>query len=447
MAVKPLWISPPQFVDANGDPYSGALLFFYAAGSSTKQNVYTDSTGNTACSNPITLNSSGYPEVSGTITAPWGTVGQTYKVGLAATGESDPPASFIWTTDNLSPINDTSVTIDQWVASGLTPTYVSGTQFTLAGDQTSAFTVGRRLKTTNTGGTIYSTVTVSAYGALTTVTVVNDSGVLDSGLSAVSYGLLTPNNPSFPVLKDSDFRISGSADQTKKVAFEVDGLTTATTRTLTVQDSSDTLVGRATTDTLTNKTLTSPVINTGVSGTAIADASAMAAMTSSTLIVTPAANKIILGTEQASTSGTSIDFTSIPAGVRRVTIMFSGVSTNGTSPVIIQIGDSGGVEASGYLGSAGKVSTPAAANYTAGFGVSDAATAADVLHGTYVLNLEDATGFTWVGVGIMSRSDTGQVYLGSGSKSLSAELDRVRITTAGGTDTFDAGAINISYDR
>ncbi len=197
MAVKPLWNSPPQFVDANGDPYSGALLFFYVAGSSTKQDTFTNSGGGTPCDNPITLNSSGYPAVSGTIVAPWGTVGQTYKIGLAAPGSSDPPNSFIWTEDNVGPINDTTSSQTEWIA-GPTPTFVSTTSFTLVGDQTSTFEVGRRVKTTNSGGTVYSTITASAFGAATTVTVLNDSGVLDSGLSAVSYGLLDATHPSIP---------------------------------------------------------------------------------------------------------------------------------------------------------------------------------------------------------------------------------------------------------
>ena len=186
-------------MDANGDPYSGAYLFFYAAGSSTKQDTFTSSSGGVACPNPITLNASGYPAISGTVTVPWGTVGQTYKIGLAAPGSSDPPNSFIWSADNIAPVNDTTVSVDQWV-SGPAPTYVSATQFTLVGDQTSTFQVGRRVKTTNSGGTIYSRITASAYTVLTTVTVVNDSGTLDSGLSAVSYGLLSATNPSIPIL-------------------------------------------------------------------------------------------------------------------------------------------------------------------------------------------------------------------------------------------------------
>lgn len=201
MAVKLLWNGIPQFEDSSGNPYSSARLFFYSAGSSTKVNTYSDSGGITANPNPITLNSSGYPAVSGNIVQIWGTVGQSYKIGLAAPGSDDPPASFIWSADNVTPINDTTVTQDQWVA-GPAPTYVSATSFTLVGDQTTTFHIGRRIKTTNTGGTVYSTIIASSFGASTTVTVVNDSGTLDSGLSAVSYGLLSAANPSSPAIGD-----------------------------------------------------------------------------------------------------------------------------------------------------------------------------------------------------------------------------------------------------
>jgi hypothetical protein len=126
-------------------------------------------------------------------------VGQTYKLLLAPATDTDPPASPIWTIDNVSPINDTTQSIDQWVA-GPTPTFISATSFSLVGDQTANFHVGRRLKTTNTSGTVYSAITNAVFGALTTVTVVNDSGSLDSGLSAVSYGLLAASNPAVPAL-------------------------------------------------------------------------------------------------------------------------------------------------------------------------------------------------------------------------------------------------------
>jgi hypothetical protein len=154
------------------------------------------------------------------------------------------------------------------------------------------------------------------------------------------------------------------------------------------------------------------------------------------------------GTEQASTSGTSIDFTGIPSWVKKITIQFVGVSTNGTSNPLIQIGDSGGIETSGYLGASVQLADGApvaVSNYTAGFGLRWAI-ATHVGHGSITLTLEDAAQFTWVASGMIALSDTARTIHVAGSKSLSAALDRVRITTVNGTDTFDAGAINILYE-
>lgn len=243
MAVR-LWLPfRPQFLDSSGNPLSGALLFFYAAGTTTKQNTFTDDGGGTANANPLTLDANG--RVPQDV---WMTTGQNYKASLAAAGSADPPASFIFQTDDVSGINDATITSDQWVA-GTTPTYVSATSFTLATDLTSTYHIGRRLKTTNGGGTIYSTITaVSFASSLTTVTVENDSGTLDASLSAVSYGALSATNRSIPILPDTVPIVGGSADRSKRVRFEVDGLTTATTRVITVPDADIALANWSTGD-------------------------------------------------------------------------------------------------------------------------------------------------------------------------------------------------------
>src|SRR5258708_5815188 len=155
MAVKRWTNLRPQYVDTvavGNPPLSGGRLFFYAAGTSTKQNTYTDSTGATPNLNPIVLNSSGEPS-----TEIWMTVGQTYKVGLAIAGVDDPPASFLWTEDNISPINDGSgfAATSEWIPfSTAVPTFISATSFSVLGSFLTTFEVGRRLKTINTGGTI-----------------------------------------------------------------------------------------------------------------------------------------------------------------------------------------------------------------------------------------------------------------------------------------------------
>jgi hypothetical protein len=164
-----------------------------------------------------------------------------------------------------------------------------------------------------------------------------------------------------------------------------------------------------------------------------------------------AASAITSATAQASTSGTSIDFTSIPSWVKRITVMFSGVSTNGTSLVQIQLGDSGGVETTGY-NSGAVISANAGAytgNVTTGFvtGVDSNSTSSSLRYGSYILSRVD--GNTWVGQGNIHESTVPSYNLGAqcaGGKTLSSTLDRVRITTVNGTDAFDAGTINIMYE-
>lgn len=186
----------PQYVDLTGAPASGYQLFWYVAGStSTKQNTYTDATGLTANTNPVVLNSLGEPANGIFFQA-----GLTYKAVLASPTDTDPPTSPIWTIDGIKGINDTTVTQSQWVA-GPAPTFVSGTSFTLAGDQTSTFITGLRLQIVDAVNTKYATVSTAEYNGttLTTVTTVNDGGLtLQTPLSAVSYGLLSPANISIP---------------------------------------------------------------------------------------------------------------------------------------------------------------------------------------------------------------------------------------------------------
>lgn len=171
--------------------------------------------------------------------------------------------------------------------------------------------------------------------------------------------------------------------------------------------------------------------------------------TLSTVALTPASNLIVLSTVQASTSGTAITFSSIPSGVRKIHIMFSGVSTSGTSDLIVQAGDAGGVENSGYLGSVCTITTatPAIDNPTTGFGLTATTIVGMVLHGAATLTLMNSSANTWAYTSLVGHSNAATHSTGAGVKSTSAVLDRVVITTVGGADTFDAGSINISYER
>jgi hypothetical protein len=157
-------------------------------------------------------------------------------------------------------------------------------------------------------------------------------------------------------------------------------------------------------------------------------------------------SRLVRGTSVATTSGTSIDFTSIPSWVRRITFSLDGVSTSGVSPVQIQLGDSGGVETSGYFGGGATISLPPTApsytSYSSGF-VVPGVTAADARFG--FLTLVNSGDNTWVASGTFDNSGSYAGY-SQGAKALSATLDRVRLTTINGTDTFDGGATNIIYE-
>jgi hypothetical protein len=146
-------------------------------------------------------------------------------------------------------------------------------------------------------------------------------------------------------------------------------------------------------------------------------------------------------------SGTSVDFTSIPSWVRRITVMFSGVSTNGTSNPLIQIGDAGGIENTSYVAQstvAQNISSSVGAAYTSGFGIMSGL-ASNSIHGVFVINL--FSGNTWVFSGTHTiGAATAANGASNGTKTLSDTLTQVRITTVNGTDQFDAGMINIMME-
>ena len=165
-----------------------------------------------------------------------------------------------------------------------------------------------------------------------------------------------------------------------------------------------------------------------------------------TVSVNGVSSNIVSGTAQNSTSGTSIDFTGIPSWVRRITVMFNGVSTNGTSDIQIQLGDSGGFETSGYTGGNGVIRNGGTSTnyaFSAGFLVSSEIAAANNSSGIVSVCLIGSN--NWSASGVVSLNGNRTTCVG-GVKTLSDTLTQVRITTVNGTDTFDAGSINILYE-
>lgn len=146
--------------------------------------------------------------------------------------------------------------------------------------------------------------------------------------------------------------------------------------------------------------------------------------------------KMVLSTA-VTASGTAIDFTNIPSWVKRITVMFNGVSTNGGSTNQVQLGDSGGIESTGYI------SGSQIGSIASGFIVT--INPAPSYSQIGELTLVKLSGNTWIQKGITLTQDVALQYI-SGSKTLSSTLDRIRITTVNGTDVFDAGQINIMYE-
>ena len=239
----------------------------------------------------------------------------------------------------------------QWIDLGNTPTFATTTTFTVAGDLTTQYDVGRRVKCTD-ASTLYGTITASSYSSPnTTVTVTLDSGVLSVSLTAVALGILSGQNQSFP------------------------------------------------------GTITTTAI--------------------------------------ATTSGSTASFSSIPSWVKRITIMMSGFSSNGVIEPQLTLGDSGGIESSGYLGQAVDIAG-ATRQETTYFLMKYTHSASGTATGIYTLALIDSATNTWVYSGQVYSTQGNASGFVNGEKTLSGVLDRIQISV--GTDTFDAGKINILYD-
>jgi len=155
--------------------------------------------------------------------------------------------------------------------------------------------------------------------------------------------------------------------------------------------------------------------------------------------------QITLATAQTA-SGTAVDFTGIPSWVKRITVMFNGVSTSGTSNIQIQIG-SGSVTSTGYTssivcGTAGNLLSGATG--TTGFLCVQPLVNSFLNNGHAIITLAGSN--IWVMASSITTSTLASGVIGGGTITLSGTLNCIRITTVNGTDTFDAGTINISYE-
>ena len=154
------------------------------------------------------------------------------------------------------------------------------------------------------------------------------------------------------------------------------------------------------------------------------------------------------GTETATTSGTYVDFTGLPSWVKRITMLLNGVSISGSANVTIQLGTASGPTTTGYkTGSAfvgGSMGATGSSN-TLGFQIYNWNTSANLYDATFVFCLFGSN--TWIcNATMFEEGNPNYQTIISGKVVLGATLDRIRLTTSNGTDTFDAGSVNILYE-
>lgn len=225
-----MWqISPignDQFFSSNGTLAVGYKLFTYLAGTTTKEPTAADFDGLSFHTNPIVLDSLGLPPFPIYIDA-----NKAYKFVYAPPGDTDPPASPVYTVDNIT-VKNLSPIFDEWVA-GTTPTYISATQFSVAGDQRTIYHVGRRVRLIASGSTVYGVISASAFVAVTTVTVLVDDGLtISASLNSVFYGLLSAAGSSWPVGYNTGLKqtlnVIDARTNTVNTPLEINAQTTGT---------------------------------------------------------------------------------------------------------------------------------------------------------------------------------------------------------------------------
>jgi len=400
-----------QFVSAAGVPLSGGKVYTYAAGTTTPQATYTDSTGATPNPNPIILDSRGEASI-------W--LGSaTYKFKLTDANDVE-----IWTVDYIS-----------------APT--SGVSPILSGNVTiDSDTAGPALKITQTGTGPVLRVQDSADPDATPF-IIDTNGNLGLGTAtptaqmevtgAAKIGSLTLTSAPLPISSGGTSAITASAARTSLgVAIGTDVIGYVAPGT-----SGNVLLSDGTNWTSSPRSV--PAIVAADAGKSLINNGSVSSWGSS----------VIAATAQATTSGTAIDFapaaTTIPSWAKRVTVIFNEVSTSGTSGIIIQLGSTtiqtSGYLANGWVGGSGNTG----ASYTTGVGVDPGTqTAATTRSGTVVF--VNVSGNIWIASGAVALTNGSQTVAIGGSVTLAGALDRLRITTVGGVNTFDAGSVNIMWE-
>jgi len=390
-----------QFFDANGDPLVGGKLYSYIAGTTTPQATYTDESGSTTNTNPVILDSRGEASV-------WFGPG-TYKLKLTTAADVD-----VWTVDYLgSEITtaDLAIGVQTWL-----------------GTPTSANLRAAMVDETGTGVLVFANTPTLVTPAVDVITEATPAvGVTIDGV----------------LLKDNDVSaqdVTGSATVNAPVVNATGTSSSGGIVRLYEDTDNGTNYVQLTAPALlsANRTFVLPDADGTVQQFLKTDGSGNLAF----------ASTLVSGTLVTATGQTELEFTGIPAWVKKITIGLNGLSTNSTTTPIVQLGDSGGYETSNYDSYGIAATNTGVAGIggasQSGFVLTNGVTAAGTLNGMIFLMLTDASTNTWVSSSTLVTSPFVSHVTG-GSKALSATLDRLRLYI-NGTLTFDAGSVNILYE-
>jgi hypothetical protein len=396
-----------QFESAAGVPLSGGRVYTYTAGTTTPQATFTDASGATPNPNPIILNSRGEASI-------WLGSG-IYKFKLTDANDVE-----IWTVDYISaptsgasPVLSGNVVIDSDTPNPALKITQLGTgaalrvQDSVDPDVTPFIIDG----TGQVGiGTATPSAQLEATGAARLGSLTLTSTPLPAGSGGTGRATLTANNV---LLGDGTNAVKLIAPGTANNVLVSNGTTWASA---IVPDQFPSQTGNAGKALITN-------------GTAISWDTAIARGTATVISGSP----------------TTVPFTGIPSWARRVTIALSLVAKSSTANLLVQIGSTT-YTTSGYDASGGQMFTTGATNVnsTAGF-IFYTNAASAVLSGS--VELINLTGNTWVASGIIGNaSASGQSMTTVGTVSLGGVLDRIRLNTVGGTETFTSGTVNVFWE-
>lgn len=421
-----------QFFDDNGNPLTGGKVYTYAAGTTTPAATYTTSTGAVANTNPIILDAAGR-----TANETWLVAGTLYKFIVKTSADV-----LVGTYDGLPAINDPysinsllgSVTGTNAIAAVATPSitaYAAGATYAFIAANTNtaaatlsidglatksitkngsaALTAGDiqigKLTWVQYDGTTFQLINNIVYGgSITNGTIVSLTTPLGAASGGTGLSTLTANSV---LLGNGISAVQLIAPGTAKNVLTSNGTTWASTAPVIV---TPTAVGQV------------PFSTDGSTYTATAKIVAATAITA---------------------SGSSLDFTSIPSWVKRITVIFNGLSLTTTDEFLIRIG-SGSLVTTGYVSTSIQVNNSSGtggASATNGF-VIRSSVAANLYSGHMLLT--NISGFIWVASHTMKDS-TSQISFGGGDVTITGAVDRLSIvpSTSG---TFDAGSVNIFYE-